>query len=347
MATFQAAAFSSYGGPANITLIPVPAIDPSSLPPTGVLIKVHAASINPIDWKRGEGQLKMLIRDTFPMRTGYDVSGVVEAVGATVTRFKVGDEVFGRVSESEMGTIAEYVVSTEEKLAVKPRSFSHAQAAGVPLTALTAYQVLQRSGFASRPDGSRKFFVPAGAGGVGQMAIQIAKQLFKAETVATTASPAKLEIVKKLGADVTVNYKEHDVTTELMDYDMVFDTTGEALKLLTILKEGGKLYSIATLPDGDEAANKMEGVGFLTRKLLDVLNLRLKWAAGRKGVEYKYVFMSPNGEQLAEIARLADAGTLQVNIDNVYPFTEAGVRDAFTRQKEGHATGKVIVQVIQ
>lgn len=138
--------------------------------------------------------MKMLVKDTFPMRTGYDVAGVVEAVGPNVTKFMPGQAVFGRIGEMEFGSVAEYVLSTDEKLAPKPESLSFEQAAGVPLTGLTAYQVLERSGFKNKE--SRKIFIPAGSGGVGIMAIQLARHIFNAQEIATTTSEKKIEIVK-------------------------------------------------------------------------------------------------------------------------------------------------------
>ncbi|TPX67913.1 hypothetical protein SpCBS45565_g03414 [Spizellomyces sp. 'palustris'] len=341
MATFKAAQFTSYGGPDKIVIsdLPIPTADE----PDSVLIKVHAASLNPIDWKRAEGMMKMLVKESFPLRTGYDVSGVVSSVGSGVTKFKVGDEVFGRIGQAEVGTVAEYVLSTEAKLALKPKSLTHVQAAGVPLTGLTAYQVLEKSNFASKP--SRKIFIPAGAGGIGVMAIQLAKHLFNAETIATTVSEAKIDIVKDLGADVVVDYKKEDYTQVLKDYDMAIDTTGETKQQFAILKPGGTLYSIAALPNSEEA-NAVFPVGFFMGKVLDVLTYKLRWAANSKNIDYHYLFMSPNGTQLAEIGNLADQGKLKVLVDSTFPFTLEGVRDAFARQKQGRATGKVIIQVI-
>ncbi|TPX55814.1 hypothetical protein PhCBS80983_g05001 [Powellomyces hirtus] len=340
MATYKAAQFTGYGGVDKIEIndatVPV-------LASNDVLIKVHAASLNPIDWKIAEGQLKMISKSTFPLRTGYDVSGVIEAVGTAVTTFSVGQAVYSRVGETA-GTVAEFVVTQVEKIALKPTSLSHEEAAGIPLTALTAYQALDRAGFKNRT--TRKFFVPAGAGGVGHMAIQLAKHSFNAEEVATTVSEKKIDIVKSLGADVVVDYHKDDFTQVLKDYDMAFDTTGEAIKQLAILKEGGSLYSIATIPDGDEIMKALGSVGFVTRKLLDVLSLRYRWAAQKKKVDYHYVFMSPNGAQLKEIAELADSGKLKVLVDSTHPFTLEGVRAAFERQKSGRATGKVIIKMI-
>ncbi|KAI9094404.1 alcohol dehydrogenase zinc-binding domain protein [Phlyctochytrium arcticum] len=344
MATYKAAAFAAYGGEDQLHLIDVP--KPDAPKATEVLIKVHAASINPIDWKVASGALKMLIKDTFPLRTGYDVSGVVEAVGPQVSSFKVGDEVYGRVEETTKGTIAEYVLTVEAHIALKPKTLTHVQAAGIPLAGLTAYQVIERSNFKSRPDGSRKFLVLAGAGGVGHFAIQLAHVAFNAEVVATTASAAKHETVKSLGADVVVDYKTEKIADKIQEYDMAFDTMGEASSLMEVIKPGGIVYSIATLPDSEETNTKFGKVGWMTGKLLDLMTVKYRWAASKKKQDYKYIFMSPDGKELAELATLVDNGKLKVLVDKVFPFTEQGVRDAFTRQKEGRAVGKVIIQVI-
>ncbi|KAJ3183540.1 NADPh quinone reductase [Geranomyces variabilis] len=339
-ATFKAAAFSAYGDSSKLEIVELPFPVPAA---NEVVIKVHAASLNPIDWKRAGGQLKMFIADSFPLRTGYDVSGTVESVGSAVTNFTVGQEVYSRIDE-RAGTVAEYVATAQENIALKPAALSHEEAAGVPLAALTAYQPFKLSGFKDRE--SRKFFVPAGAGGVGMFAIQFAKHAFNATEIATTVSEAKISTVKDLGATTVVDYKKSDFAKELKDYDAALDTTGEARKIFGILKPGASVYSIAAVPSGDYIASVFPQTGFLLKQGLNLASAPARWAASRSKVDYHSFFMKPSGADLAEIGKLADAGKLKVLIDSTHPFTLEGVKAAFDKSKSGRATGKIIIKVI-
>ncbi|KAJ3147400.1 hypothetical protein HDU86_008015 [Geranomyces michiganensis] len=339
-ANFKAAVFTAYGDSSKLRIDAVPFPVPAS---NEVVIKVHAASLNPIDWKRASGALKMFTSDTFPLRTGYDVSGTVESVGSAVTSFQVGQAVYSRVDE-RAGTIAEYAVTAQENIALKPNSLSHEQAAGVPLAALTAYQPLKLSDFKDRE--SRKYFVPAGAGGVGMFGIQLAKHAFNATDIATTVSEQKISTVKDLGATTVVDYKKSDFAKELKDYDFGFDTTGEAQKIFGIMKPGASVYSIAAIPSGDYISTVFPATGFLIKKALNIATMPAHWAASRAQVNYQHFFMKPSGQDLTEIGKLADAGKLKVLIDSTHPFTLEGVKAAFDRSKSGRATGKVIIKMI-
>ncbi|KAJ3023947.1 NADPh quinone reductase [Thoreauomyces humboldtii] len=343
MSTYKAAQFKAYGGPEQIELadLPIPSVGPLD-----VLIKVHAASINPIDWKRCGGDMKMMIPDTFPLRTGYDVSGTVEAVGTSVTQFKIGDEVYSRVGE-EMGTIAELVITQEEKLALKPKSISHEQAAGIPLAGLTAYQALEKTGLKDRGTPWR-LFVPGGAGGVASFAIQFAKRLFGATEVVSTASEPKIELVLSLGADSVLDYKKGNVYEGLSEFDFAYDTVGEVQRQLAIVKKGGFVYTIAAAPSGAEMAALAPQIGFMMKTILNVVSARVRWGASSKGLNYGFFVMHPSGKDLAHIAQLVDDPTsnFKVLIDSTHPFTLEGVRAAFARSKTGRSTGKVIIKVI-
>jgi len=279
MTTMKAAFSTAYGAPVQVGELPRPVASADQ-----VLIKVHAASLNPIDVKRNAGALRQLRPQAFPMRQGYDVAGVVEDVGSEVTAFKKGDEVYARVDETDLGTVAEYVAAKAAHTAIKPANVSFVQAAAIPLAALTALQAFKRAGLSK----GAKVFIPAGAGGVGHMAIQIAKYVllaclfilltctrayFEAGTVASTASTNKVAFVQSLGADIVVDYKKESYWDKLEhDYDFVLDTTGDLENELKILKvnKDAKVHSIALLPDSDEAARKFNATpGFFVRCFLD------------------------------------------------------------------------------
>ena len=305
----KAAIINQYGTPVEIT-----EVDQPNLLADSVLIEVHAASINPIDNLVRAGYMKDLMPIPFPYIMGYDVSGVVLEVGDQVTKFKKGDEVFSRPNSMQAGTIAEYTMVKEEELALKPANISHQEAASVPLVGLTAWQALVAKGNLQK---GQNVLIHAGSGGVGTLAIQMAKHL--GADVATTTSAKNFELVKSLGADVVIDYKTQKFEEELSDYDLVLDMLGgETLeKSFKVLKEGGRLVSI---------------------KAQDTKGL-----AEQYGVNFEAFFMWSSGEMLSQLAQLIRDNVLNPVIDRTYPIDQT--QDAYDYLQSGRAKGKVVIQV--
>lgn len=334
-------------GPASTVMrvgtVPVP----SEVPEGFVLVKVHAASLNPIDKMRIEGGLKALRPETmWPAVVGYDLAGSVEKVGGgAAAPFAVGDEVVARIQSGPMlpGTICEYCIADVKTVAKKPPGISFTDAASIPLAGETALQALRRGGVGP----GSKVFVSGGAGGVGTLAIQIAKAL-GAETVATTASPGeKTELCKSLGADVVVNYRDEKFEELLKDYDFAFDTTHESAKMISIVKAnaGKKVVTISDTP----TVEALEEVGmkpnFIVRTFLNRGRNKVAEEAGKAaGVEWQYLFLQPNGEDLSELLAWVVDGKLKPVIDKVWPLDEAV--EAAERNFSGRAKGKCVVQVL-
>lgn len=345
--TMKAVCFSreSFGGPEALSVqtIPKPSVDK----PGEILIKVHAAALNPIDKYRLGGNLKQLMPEEYDTSVlGYDVSGVVEEVGDDVKEFKKDDEVYVRLKGMKYGALAEYVVCEVPELAKKPSALSHSEAAGVPLAGLTAFQALRLGGV---KEGS-KVFIPAGAGGVGSLGIQIAKKMLKAGHVTTTASPGKgMDIVKAAGADRVVNYREEQFDEALKgeDFDVVFDTTGEAGKMGGLLKKGGVIVSIVGMPTTEamlNATGEMPGLIFRLFMWLGRDKGGIAAAAENEGT-FHYMFMKPDGKDLTELAAALDAKDIRTFQD-----TEAASLDDYAVAVEklfsGRSKGKCVVKVV-
>lgn len=307
--------------------------------PGDVLVRVHAAGLNILDAKIRTGEFKLVLPYRFPLILGNDVAGVVVKVGSSVRRFKVGDEVYARPDKDRIGTFAELIAMDESDVALKPRSISMEEAAGIPLVGLTAWQALVEKADLKK---GQKVFIQAGSGGVGSFAIQLAKHL--GATVATTASAANIDLVKRLGADVVIDYKKDDFGTVLRGYDVVLNSQGpKALeKSLRILKPGGKLISITGPPDAAFA----RGIDspWYVELLMKVLSAGARRKAKRLNVEYAFLFMKANGDQLARITALIDAGAIRPVMDKVFPFQET--KDALAYLETGRAKGKVVVKVV-
>ncbi|MFQ1699348.1 NADP-dependent oxidoreductase [Loktanella agnita] len=305
----KAAVIKDYEAPVEISEVDAPALADDS-----VLVDVHAASLNPIDNILRAGHLKEMIPLQFPHVMAYDVSGVVRAVGKDVTGFKVGDRVFARPNQEDAGALAEVARVKAAELALNPANLTHAETASIPLAGLTAWQALvDKAGV--QP--GQKVLIHAGSGGVGTLAIQIAKHL--GAYVATTVSPRNAELVRSLGADEVIDYHSQDFAQLLSDYDMVFDMLGgETLeKSFKILKKGGHLVSIKGQDEKDQAKDY--------------------------GVKFDWFFMEPNGTQLTTLAGLLEDGTLKPVIDS--EFAMADVAAAYDKLADGHAVGKIVVNV--
>jgi 2-desacetyl-2-hydroxyethyl bacteriochlorophyllide A dehydrogenase len=305
----RAVAYQNYNS--NIEIIEV---EKPKLQDKSVLVEVHAAGINPIDNILHAGYLQQMLELSFPHIMGYDVSGIVVEVGKDVRSVKVGDEVFARPNQEDAGSIAEFARIHENELAIKPKNMSHIDAASVPLAGLTAWQALVTKGNINRGD---KVLIHAGSGGVGTLAIQIAKY-FGAEVTTTTSSKNK-DLVKSLGADLVIDYTTQSFENELSNYDLVIDAIGgdTLTKSFKVLKKGGRLVSI---------------------KGQDTENLAKEY-----GVNFEWFFMSPDGEMLTEIASLISQGTIKTVIDSTYSMKQAP--EAFELLAKGRAKGKIVIMM--
>jgi NADPH:quinone reductase-like Zn-dependent oxidoreductase len=330
----RAFVLSRYGGPESTALIEV--AEPS--PRDGeLLVRVHAAGLNPVDFKTRAGALKVIHSYPLPIVMGNELSGVVDAIGPAVTRFAKGDRVFARVDKNIMGAFAEYAIVNEMHAARMPESLDFASAAAVPLAGLTALQALRDELHLSA---GQLIFIPGGAGGVGTFAIQIAKHL--GAYVATTASPRGEALVKRLGADVVIDYTRERFEDRLSGYDCAFDLLGcdTLARLWSVLKPGGRVVSIAGMPE-PLTARKDLGRGIGLASLFWVISLTTRFRAARRGCTYRYLFMHPSGTDLAHLAALIDAKKLEVVIDRVFPLTEA--KEAMAYLEAGRTKGKVVL----
>ncbi|MFF2158256.1 NADP-dependent oxidoreductase [Paenibacillus chitinolyticus] len=303
-----------------------------------VLAEIHAASINPIDFKIRDGKVKLLVNYQMPLILGNDFSGVVAKVGAKVTRFKVGDEIYARPRKSKIGTFAEYIAIHEDDIALKPKNLSFEEAASIPLVGLTSYQALSDI---LQLQKEQKILIQAGAGGVGTFAIQLAKLM--GATVATTTSEAGANLVKSLGADEIINYKTEKFEEILKNYDAVFDTLGGEIleRSFKVIKSGGKIVSVSGLPNA--RFGKEYGSGFFKTLLFSAASHKLTALEKKHNVQYTFLFMKPSGEQLRIIANFIETGKIKPIIDRVFPFEDA--QKAMEYAESGRAKGKIILKI--
>ena len=303
-----------------------------------LLVRVHAASVNPLDSKIRDGEFKLILPYRLPLIMGNDVAGVVVRVGAKVQCFKTGDEVYARPDKDRIGTFAELIAIDEADVALKPGNLSMEEAASVPLVALTAWQALVEIAGVKK---GQKILIHAGSGGVGTMAIQLAKHL--GATVATTTSAANIDMAKRLGADIVVDYRKDDFEQRLAGYDVVLNSLGKDTleKSVSVLKPGGKLISISGPPDPDFA--KANGLGQVLQQGMRLLSLGIRSKAKRHGVSYSFLFMRASGEQLRQITALIEAGDIRPVIDRVFPFEQTN--EALAYSETGRAKGKIVIKV--
>jgi NADPH:quinone reductase-like Zn-dependent oxidoreductase len=331
----RAAYITTYGGAAVLKLgvLAEPQIAPDEL-----LVEVHAAGLNPIDFKVREGKLKALFAYPMPLTLGQEVSGVVRSAGAQCQRFKPGDAVFGRFDKQRFGGLADFCALRDADAAPKPVKLSHVEAASLPLVALTSWQALVEIG--QIKPGSR-VLIHAGSGGVGTAAIQIAKS--QGAWVATTCGSRNAELVRQLGADLVIDYARERFEAAVRDLDVVFDTVGgeTTFRSLKTLKPGGVLVDIVNPPTPDVA--QASGANIAVRGALWTMALRRQHAAKRAGVRYAYLFMRADGARLTAISALADDGKIVPVIDAVFPFEKA--REAFARIESGRTTGKIVIDM--
>jgi|SRR5664279_1428046 NADPH:quinone reductase-like Zn-dependent oxidoreductase len=330
----RALVLTRYGGPEAVELTDVP--QPS--PGVGeLLVRVHAAGLNPVDYKTRAGALKMIHSYRLPIVMGNEFSGVVEAVGPGAGRFAIGDRVFARVDRSVLGAFAEHTVVHEDHAAQMPTSLDFPAAAAVPLAALTALQAL-RDELQVRP--GQRVFIPGGAGGVGTFAIQIAKYL--GAYVATTASARGEALVRRLGADLAIDYTRERFEDRLIGYDAAFDLIGgdTLARLWSVLVPGGRVVSIAGPPE-PVTARKDLGRGLALAAAFWFTSLTTRLRAARHRATYRYLFMHPSGADLAYLASLIEANELEIVIDRVVPFADAKAAMAYL--ETGRAKGKIVL----
>lgn len=303
-----------------------------------ILVKVYAVGLNPIDNMIPTGMFKRVLHFSLPATLGSDVSGVVVATGRRVTRFKAGDEVFASIFDRGTGSLAEFVRVPENLAALKPATLDFVQAASLPMVGLTSWQALTER---AKLRAGQKVFIPAGSGGIGSFAIQLAKHL--GATVGTTTSTANIDWVSRLGADEVVDYKKQEFEKVLSGYDIVLGTIrGDAIEKSTqILKPGGKIVSL--IGPLDTAFARERHLNVFLRFVLGLLSRKIMRLSKKRGLTYSFLFVRPDGSQLSQIAELMDAQRIKPVIDNVFPFAETG--DAFAYLARGHAKGKVVVKI--
>ncbi|TIP99850.1 MAG: NADP-dependent oxidoreductase [Mesorhizobium sp.] len=303
-----------------------------------VLVQIHAASVNLLDSKIRDGEFKLILPYRRPFVAGHDVAGTVIRVGSKVRQFKPGDEVYARARDGRVGTFAEYIAINDTDVALKPKNLSMEEAASIPLVGLTAWQALVKRAKLKK---GKKVFIQAGSGGVGTFAIQLAKHL--GATVATTTSASDMDMVRKLGADIIVDYKKDDFEKVLSGYDVVLNSQDNKTleKSLRVLKPGGVAVSISGPPDPGFASEK--GLSWVLNLVMRVLRAGIRRRAKRADVRYSFLFMAANGEQLTKITSLIETGVIRPVVDHVFPFEQTNEALAYIEQ--GRARGKVVIKV--
>ncbi|WP_341908387.1 NADP-dependent oxidoreductase [Fluviicola taffensis] len=332
MKAFTINKYSKTGG-LQLTDMPIPVVKEYD-----VLVEVHASGLNLLDSKIKTGEFKLILPYKFPLILGHDVAGVVTQVGAKVTKFKVGDEVYSRPPDFRIGTFAEFIAIDEKDVAHKPKNLSMEEAASIPLVALTVWQALVEKANLKK---GQKIFIQAGSGGVGTIAIQLAKHL--GATVATTASEKSFELLKSLGADVLIDYKKQDFESVLKEYDVVLNSQDKKTleKSLRIVKPNGKVISISG-PPTPEFAKAIKAPWFV-KIILSLISSGIRKTAKKLNIEYSFLFMRAEGKQLQKITELIESGSIKPVVDKVFPFTETN--DALSYVESGRSKGKVVVKM--
>lgn len=332
--TMKAAVIDTYKQPTpKIKEVPIPDIRSND-----VLVKIVAASINPIDIKTKDGGLKMLLSYDMPIIMGSDFAGIITAVGEKVTNYSIGDAVYGRVQKNRIGTFAEYIAVDQGAIALKPKNINFEEAASIPLVGLTSYQALHDI---MQIQPGQKVMIQGGSGGIGTIAIQLAKYL--GAYVATTTSANNFDLVKSLGADYPINYQTTNFAEVLQDYDYVFDTRGGATleAAFKIIKPGGKVVSIAGLPN--YRFGKEYGVPLWKQFAFKMVTRNLTKLEKQTQASYTFLFMKPSGTQLDVLRHLIEAKIIKPVIDRIVPLSE--VEEALSYSQSGRATGKIILQM--
>lgn len=305
-----------------------------------VLVKVCTAAVNPLDNMVIRGDVKLIVPYKLPLIMGNEFAGIVEKVGASVTKFKAGDRVYGRMPLAKIGAFAEYAAVAENAPAIIPDYLSFDEAATVPLTALTAMQAFE----IMKPRSGETIFISGGTGSLGAMAIPIAKSL--GLTVYTNGSADNEERVKELGADRFIDYKKENYVEVLKDVDYVLDTLGdrELPNEFKVLKRGGSLVSLRGLPNGRFA--KRAGLSFIKQLLFKLAGSKYDKMAAAKNQTYDFLFVHEDGGQLEELSKIFNAeNPLETSIDTIY--TLAQVNEALDKVKQGKSKGKTIIKIVE
>lgn len=331
----KAFVIDSYQSKQGVRLAEVPEPDVAA---GEVLVRIQAAGVNPLDAQIAEGRYKLFLPYRMPLILGNDLAGTVVRVGAGVTAFQPGDEVYARPDKARIGTFAELFTLAQGDLALKPTNISMEEAASLPLVSLTAWQALV---VRMKVQPGQKVLIHAGSGGVGTMAIQLAKHL--GATVATTASAANADFLKELGADIVIDYRTEDFEEALSGFDAVLDSQGvtSVQKSLRILKPGGMVVSIAGPPD--PAFAEEIGGTLVLKVAARLLSRQTRRAATRLGVHYSFMFMHADGAQLSQITALVEAGVLRPVVERVYPF--ADTPEALAHLAKGRTRGKIVISM--
>lgn len=308
----KAVRIHNYGDASTLSYedAPMPSISSNN----DVLIRVIAASVNPVDWKIREGLLAQMIPYSLPLTLGWDVSGVIEAVGSEFSKFKVGDAVYSRPDIKRNGTYAEYVVIHEDEVAHKPKTISHIEAAALPLAGITAWEAIFTT---AQLKAGQSVLIHAGSGGVGCLAVQLAKS--QGAYVIATTSGKNRTFVESLGADQVIDYRSQRFEDVISDVDVVFDTMGGDVQesSWSVLKPGGILVSIISPPSTEKAA--------------------------ALGVRSAFVFIEPNVKILEELAELVDAGKLRPIIGAEFALQD--IAKAHALSETGRTVGKIVLYV--
>jgi NADPH:quinone reductase-like Zn-dependent oxidoreductase len=332
-----------YDGPVRAALIHhykdalrIEEIEKPSPGPRDLLIKVRAASVNPVDFKIRDGGIKVLIMLRFPLVLGNDCSGVVEDVGAEVTAFKRGDSVWARLDKDRIGGFAEWALVSEGAAAPKPAGLDYIQAASLPLVGLTAWQALVDL---AHLGAGQRVLIHAGSGGVGTAAIQLAKHL--GAHVVTTASTKNAALLEKLGADQVIDYRTQRFEEHAGECDAVLDTQGgeTLLRSFQVVKRGGVVVTVGGVPDAK--FGRAWGLGPLLVLGLRFMTRKVIARARARGARFEYLFMRADGAELREIGKLAERGVIEAIVDRTFPFEQ--VVEALAYVEKGRAVGKVVV----
>jgi len=331
----KALAFKRYGKSPEIGFVDVPRPVPK---PDELLVQVHAAGLNPIDNVIPTGTFKPVLRFKLPATLGSDLAGVVIEVGSRVTRFKPGDAVFASIFDLGTGSIAEFAVVPESAAALKPANLDFVQAASIPMVGLTSWQALKER---AQLLAGQKVFIPAGSGGIGTFAIQLAKHL--GAKVGTTTSTGNVELVRSLGADEVVDYRREEFEKVLRGYDAVLGTVrGDVIeRSIGILKPGSVVVSLVGPLDAAFAHTR--GLNFFLVFVFGLMSRKVMSLARKREANYSFLFVRPDGNQLAKIGELLEAERIRPVIDKVFPFERA--KDALAYLAQGRSRGKVVINV--
>ena len=301
-----------------------------------VMVEIQAASVNPLDLKIRNAEVKFIVSYSFPLILGHDLAGVVCATGKNVTKYAVGDKVFSRPRDMRIGTFAQYLAVHQDDVALMPQGLSFAEAAALPLVSLAAWQAMVENAHVKRGD---RILIHAGAGGLGLVAIQLAKHL--GAVVYTTASESSADLVRRYGADEVIDYRTQQFDAVVKDMDVVLDTLGgDTLnRSFAVLRPGGCLVSLSGIPD--RHFGEVMHLGTLKTLLLTMYGSGVHRKAKKHNVNYVFMFMRASGEQLVEIAKLVDEGKLRAPVDREFPLDQT--QAALDYVESGKAHGKVIV----